>query len=90
MKGYTKMSYVPDEYTPSNDEIDEVLSLYNNWLDEAYSHHGDKVTAIDLATEAVQNHQDAGKVFSWVASNDSSLIYDVDSTISDSSDIIEE
>lgn len=88
MKGYTKMSYIPDEYTPSNDEIDEVLSLYNDWLGEAYSHHGDKVVAIDLATEAVQKHQDAGKVFSWVASNDSSLIYDVDSTISDSDDII--
>lgn len=82
------MSYIPDEYTPSNDEIDEVLSLYNNWLDEAYSHHGDKTKAIDLATEAVQNHHEAGRVFSWVASNDSALIYDVDSTISDSDDTI--
>lgn len=83
------MSYIPEEYTPTTDEIDEVLSLYNDWLDKAYDHHGDKGMAIDLATEQVQNDYSAGKVFSWVANNDASLIYDVDETITDDDTITE-
>jgi pyridoxine/pyridoxamine 5'-phosphate oxidase len=83
------MSYTPEEYTPTDNEIDEVLSLYHDWLDKAYDHHGDKEIAIDLATEKMQNDQEAGKVFSWVATNDAALIYDVDETISDD-DIIKQ
>jgi pyridoxine/pyridoxamine 5'-phosphate oxidase len=77
------MSYIPDEYTPSTDEIDEVLSLYNDWLEKAHDHHGDKELAIDLATKQVQNDEEAGRVFSWIANNDAALIYDVDGTIND-------
>lgn len=72
------MSYIPEEYTPTNDEIDEVMSLYNEWLDQAYSYHGNKGIAIDLVTERIQRDNVAGVVFSWVATNDATLIYDVD------------
>jgi hypothetical protein len=82
------MSYTPEDYTPANDEIDEVLSLYRDWLDKAYDHHGNKEVAIDLATEHVQNDHEAGRIFSWLADNDASLIYDVDGTISDDDDTI--
>ena len=75
------MSYIPDEYTPTSDEIDEVLSLYNEWLDDAYAHHGDKTIAIDAATDLIRTHETSGKVFTWVATNDAALIYDVDDTL---------
>jgi hypothetical protein len=80
------MSYAPEEYTPTPDEIDEVLSVYNDWLDRAYEDHGNKDIAIDLATARAQADTSTGKVFSWVASNDAALIYDVDGTISDDDD----
>ena len=54
------MSYIPEEYTPTTDEIDEVLSLYGDWLDQAFNHHGDKDLAIDLATQHVQEHDEFG------------------------------
>lgn len=77
------MSYTPEEYTPTAEEIDDVLSFYNEWLDRAYEDHGDKDIAIDLATEKVQNDVTNGKIFLWVANNDAALIYDVDGTIAD-------
>lgn len=77
------MSNVPDEYTPTQDEIDEVLSLYNNWLEQEYRNHGSKQIAIGAATERAQDHAETGNIFHWVANNDAALIYDVDETLKD-------
>lgn len=77
------MSYIPEEYTPQPNEIEEVMSLYHAWLNDAYCHHGDKDTALDLVTDRIQRDYTAGRVFRWVADNDASLIYDVDETITD-------
>lgn len=77
------MSYIPEEYTPKPDEIDEVLGLYNEWLEEAYNHHGDKEKALNVVTQKIQIDQEAGRVFRWMADNDASLIYDVDESLKD-------
>lgn len=77
------MSYIPEEYTPTEEEIDDVMSIYNKWLDKAYDHHGEKETAIELATNCLQNDWEIGRVFSWIAENDASRIYDVDGTLND-------
>lgn len=82
------MSNIPDEYTPSETEIDEVMSLYNNWLEQEYLNHGDRDIAIGVATERAQDDLQVGTVFHWVANNDAALIYDVDETLKD--DMIKE
>jgi hypothetical protein len=78
-KGMLEMADM-DNYIPSENEIDEVLTQYDSWLQEEYETHGDPVIAIDRATERVTSSS-SHKVFFWVAENDNARIYDVDDTI---------
>ncbi len=71
----------PEEYTPTEEEIAEVLEQYQEWLHDVYSEFQDKDEAIDKATDLALNHTSSGKVFFWISQNDSALIYDKDDTI---------
>lgn len=75
------MSYETDNYVPTDAEIEEALTIYNEWLGEAYSTHNDKDLAIAAATEQIRTHSGAHKTFFWIAENNAALIYDVDATI---------
>jgi hypothetical protein len=69
-----------DNYIPSEDEVAEMLDLYNNWLQEEYDRYGDKDKAIDEATERA-TQSEVQHTFMWIVDNDYARIYDVDDTI---------
>jgi hypothetical protein len=70
-------------YIPSEDEVNEVLDLYDEWLQEEYAKHGDKDKAIDEATERVTRSENQ-RAFYWVVDHDNARIYDVDDSIVES------
>jgi hypothetical protein len=63
-------------WSPSQDDIDEMLDLYESWLNDARNVHPTQEDAINAVMVSFQ--ENPNQVFDWIAQNKPDLIYDVD------------
>jgi len=71
------MSMVDDSWTPNEDDIDEALNLYDQWLVDAYRQQGSREEAFAMVSLNF-DQSSAKETFVWLTQNSPDRIYDID------------
>ena len=74
------MSTLEDNWTPSENEIDEALSLYDSWLAEAFKIKGSRDEAFHAVNQSFNEHP-IKPIFFWITENTPDRLYDIDETL---------